>query len=119
MNLVVAVAEPNPVYAAALVSLIGDEPGLEPAGPVDGVEPLLALITSAGAQAAVVAEHLPGGGVEAVAERLRRLRRPCRLIVVASVGTPSIRIAAGRAGATLVDLGDGRRLLEALTAAAH
>jgi len=119
MSVLVAIGERNAAYAAALMTFIGDEPGLECAGPVDRVDRLVDLIIKTGAGAAVIGGHLAGGGVEAVADPLQCRRHPCRMVVVASVRTTSLRRAANRAGAVLVERGDGPRLLEALTVVEH
>lgn len=119
MSVLVAVGEHNVSYASALMTFIGDEPDLAHAGTVDRVEQLVDLIAQSGAVAAVVDARLPAGGIEAVAEHLQRLGRTCRLIMVSPVLSPSARRTAARTGAVLVEQGDGRRLLEALTAAEH
>lgn len=118
-SVVVAIAEPHASYAAALATFIGDEPELLLAGTADHVDRLVALVLQRGVEVAVIAARLPGGGIDRVARHLRRSGSPCRLLMVASVLTPSTRRTAASARAALVERSDGRRLLAALTGAAH
>lgn len=113
----VLIADAEPVYRTALVTVLSDEAGLTcscGAGDVDGS---LEVVLLHRPEVIVVDARLPGGGPSVLAENLTASGWRGCFVVVATVVTPAMRALAAEIGAPVVAKDDWKGLLAAVRSA--
>lgn len=113
----VAIGDADAGYAAALASVLADEPGVTWVGSARTAWALAELVLAERADVAAIDVRLPGGGPLILATLLRKAHHQIRIVAMAPVLTPTVRCLADRIGATAAAKADAPAVVASFIAA--